>query len=70
MEHQSPGRIEGVQFPFGQTFGSGDGPADWAGTDNCPFFVEDTVAVLVDEKGTAWTSTRLPPLLVQSMVAV
>ena len=64
-----PDRIEGVQFGFGQTCGALNGLADCAGTVNCPFLVEATVAVLVAEKVVVWDSTRLPPWLVQSMVA-
>jgi hypothetical protein len=64
-----PARIEGVQFGFGQTCGASNGLADCAGTLNCPFLVEATVAVLEAVKSDVWDSTRLPPLLVQSMVA-
>jgi hypothetical protein len=60
-----PPRIEGVQFGFGQTWpGAPLGLADRVGTVSCPFFVEATVVVLVDEKLVVWDSTRLPPLLV------
>jgi hypothetical protein len=64
-----PGRIEGVQFGFGQTCGASNALADCAGTRNCPFLVEATVAELLSEKVDVWDSTRLPPRLVQSMVA-
>jgi hypothetical protein len=64
-----PARIEGVQFGFGQTCGALNGLADRVGTVNCPFLVEATVAVLEAVKSDVWDSTRLPPLLVQSMVA-
>jgi hypothetical protein len=64
-----PGLIEGVQFGFGQTCGALNGLADCAGTVNWPFLVEATVAEVVAEKVVVWDSTRLPPLLVQSMVA-
>ena len=64
-----PPRIEGVQLLFGQTCGALNPLTDCAGTDNCPFFVEATVAVLSAAKFDVWDSTRLPPLLVQSMVA-
>jgi hypothetical protein len=36
---------------------------------HCPFLEEATVASLSSEKFDVWDSTRLPPLLVQSMVA-
>jgi hypothetical protein len=64
-----PGAIEGVQFGFGQTCGALKGLADRAGTDNCPFLVEATVAELLAEKVVVWDSTRLPPWLVQLIVA-
>jgi hypothetical protein len=64
-----PSRIEGSQFGFGQTCGALNGLADCAGTRNCPFLVEATVAVLESENDAVWDSTRLPPWLVQSMVA-
>ena len=64
-----PGRIEGVQFGFGQTCGAENGLAVRVGTVNCPFLVEATVVVLLALKVDVWDSTRLPPLLVQSMVA-
>jgi hypothetical protein len=64
-----PGAIEGVQFGFGQTCGAENGCADTAGTDNCPFFEEVSVPPLLVEKVVEWTSTRLPPWLVQLMVA-
>ena len=64
-----PSRIEGVQFGFGHTCGAPNALADCAGTRNCPFLVEATVAVLLSEKVEVWDSTRLPPWLVQSMVA-
>jgi hypothetical protein len=64
-----PPLIEGVQFGFGQTCGALNPLTDCAGTDNCPFLVEATVAELVAAKLVVWDSTRLPPLLVQSMVA-
>jgi hypothetical protein len=64
-----PPRIEGVQFGFGQTCGAENGLTDRVGTFNCPFLVEVTVAVLVSENVVVWDSTKLPPLLVQSMVA-
>jgi hypothetical protein len=64
-----PGAIEGVQFGFGQTCGAENGLTDRVGTDNCPFFVEDTVAELLAAKLVEWTSTRLPPWFVQLMVA-
>jgi hypothetical protein len=59
----------GVQFGFGHTCGAENGLADCAGTDNCPFLVEVTVAELLAEKVVVWDSTSSPPLLVQSMVA-
>jgi hypothetical protein len=66
----TPPRIEGVQFGFGQTCGALLSPlTDCAGTDNCPFFVEATEALLLAEKFDVWDSTRLPPWLVQSIVA-
>jgi hypothetical protein len=65
----TPPRIEGVQFGFGQTCGAENGLADRVGTVNCPFLVEATVAVLSALKFDVWDSTRLPPWLVQSMVA-
>ena len=46
-----PGRIEGVQFGFGQTCGALNALADCAGTDNCPFLEEVTVVELLSEKG-------------------
>jgi hypothetical protein len=64
-----PARIEGVQFGFGQTCGAPNGVADRVGTDNCPFYVEATEAVLLAVKFDVWDSTRLPPWLVQSIVA-
>jgi hypothetical protein len=64
-----PGRIEGVQFGFGQTCGALNGLTDRAGSVNCPFLVEATVAELLAAKVVVWDSTRLPPWLVQSMVA-
>jgi hypothetical protein len=65
-----PPRIEGVQFGFGQVCGALLNPlTDCAGTDNCPFFAEVTVAELSAEKFEVCDSTRLPPWLVQSMVA-
>jgi hypothetical protein len=64
-----PARIEGVQFGFGQTCGAENGLTDCVGTDNCPFLVEVTVVALLAAKVVVWDSTRLPPLLVQSMVA-
>jgi len=66
----TPPRIEGVQFGFGQTCGALLNPlTDCAGTDNCPFFTDATVAELLAAKFDVWDSTRLPPWLVQSMVA-
>jgi hypothetical protein len=62
-------RIEGVQFGFGQICGALNGLASCAGTLNCPFLVEATVAVSESVNIAVWDSTRLPPLLVQSMVA-
>ena len=64
-----PGAIEGVQFGFGQTCGALNGFADCDGTRNCPFLEEVTVVELLVEKVVVWVSTRLPPWLVQSMVA-
>ena len=64
-----PPRIEGVQFGFGQTCGAPNGLTDCVGTLNCPFFVEVAVAELPAAKVDVWDSTRLPPWLVQSMVA-
>jgi hypothetical protein len=64
-----PGAIEGVQFGFGQTCGAENGLTDCDGTRNCPFLVEATVAELLAEKVVVWDSTRLPPWLVQLMVA-
>jgi hypothetical protein len=64
-----PPRIEGVQFGFGQTCGAPNGLTDCAGTRNCPFLEEVNVAPLVSEKVDVCDSTRLPPWLVQSMVA-
>jgi hypothetical protein len=64
-----PPRIEGVQFVFGQTCGAENGLTDCVGTRNCPFLVEGTLAVLSALKFDVWDSTRLPPWLVQSMVA-
>jgi hypothetical protein len=64
-----PGRIEGVQFGFGQTCGALNGLADRVGTVNCPFLVEATLALLLAVKSAVWDSTRLPPWLVQSIVA-
>ena len=64
-----PAWIEGVQFGFGQTCGALNGLADCAGTRSCPFLVEATVAELLSENCAVCDSTRLPPLLVQSMVA-
>jgi hypothetical protein len=64
-----PGAIEGVQLGFGQTCGAENGLTDCAGTRNCPFLVEATVAELLAEKVAVWVSTRLPPWLVQLMVA-
>jgi len=64
-----PDRIEGVQFGFGQTCGALNGLTDRVGTRNCPFLVEATVAELLAENVVVWDSTRLPPWLVQSMVA-
>ena len=64
-----PPRIEGVQFGFGQTCGAPNGLTDCVGTDNCPFLDEVAVAELLAEKFDVWDSTRLPPWLVQSIVA-
>ena len=64
-----PPRIEGVQFEFGQACGAPNGLTDRAGTDNCPFFVEVAVALVEAEKLVVCDSTRLPPWLVQSIVA-
>lgn len=64
-----PARIEGVQLLFGQTCGASNGLADCAGTRNCPFLEDVTVAELLSENCAVCDSTRLPPLLVQSMVA-
>jgi len=69
LSDRVPARIEGVQFGFGQTCGAENGLTDRVGTDNCPFLVEVTVAELLAEKVVVWDSTRLPPWLVQSMVA-
>jgi hypothetical protein len=44
-----PARIEGVQFGFGQTCGAENALADCAGTRNCPFLVEATVAEVLSE---------------------
>jgi hypothetical protein len=67
-----PGRIWGVQLGFGQTWGAENGLTDCAGTRNCPFLVEATVAVLEAVKSAVWDSTGLfllVPLLKQSMIA-
>jgi hypothetical protein len=64
-----PPRIVGVQFGFGQTCGTPNPLTDCAGTRSCPFLEETTVASLLSEKVDVWDSTRLPPWLVQSMVA-
>ena len=64
-----PGRIEGVQFGFGHTCGASNALADCAGTRNCPFLDEVNGVELLSEKVVVWDSTRLPPRLVQSMVA-
>ena len=64
-----PPRIEGVQFEFGQTCCAPNGLTDVPPTDNCPFFVELTVELVEAEKFDVWDSTKLPPWLVQSMVA-
>jgi hypothetical protein len=45
-----PGRIVGVQFGFGQPTGAPLKLTCRAGTFNCPFFVEGTMAELVGEK--------------------
>jgi hypothetical protein len=64
-----PARIEGVQFGFGQTCGALNALTDRAPTFNCPFLEEVSVAALLAAKVAVWDSTRLPPWLVQSMVA-
>ena len=67
-----PGRIEGVQFGFGQTCGAENGLAVCCGTVNCPFLVEATVAELSALKVDVWDSIGLfllLPGLLQSMVA-
>jgi len=64
-----PARIEGVQFGFGQTCGALNALTDRVGTVNCPFLVEATVAELLAANVVVWDSTRLPPWLVQSIVA-
>jgi len=70
-----PGRIVGVQLGFGQPTGAPAKLTDRVGTDNCPFFVEATVAVLVGEKLVVWDSIGLflfegSPGLKQSTIAV
>jgi hypothetical protein len=68
-----PDRMTGVQFGFGQPTGAPLKLTDFAGTDNCPFFAEVTVASLVGEKLVVWDSTALfgfVPWLKQSMIAV
>ena len=64
-----PARIEGVQFGLGQTCGALNGLTDRGPTLNCPFLEEVSVAALLAEKTAVCDSTRLPPWLVQSMVA-
>src|SRR5207244_3387726 len=62
-----PPRIKGVQFEFGHTWpGAPLGFTDRVGTLNCPFFVEATVVVLLEEKLVVWDSTTLPPWFLQS----
>jgi hypothetical protein len=70
IERDGAPRIDGLQFGFGQTCGAENGLTDFVGTFNCPFLVEARVLVLVSENVVVWDSTRLPPLLVQSMVAL
>jgi hypothetical protein len=68
-----PGRIVGVQLSFGQPTGAPLKLTDRTGTDNCPFFVEATVAELVGEKLVVWDSIglfRFAPGLKQSTIAV
>jgi hypothetical protein len=68
-----PARMTGVQFGFGQPTGAPVKLTDCVGTDNCPFFEEVTVALLVGEKLVVCDSTGfcgfVPPLK-QSMIAV
>jgi hypothetical protein len=64
-----PGAIEGVQFGFGHTCGAPKALADCDGRRNCPFLEEVTVAELLSEKVVVCDSTRLPPWLVQLIVA-
>jgi hypothetical protein len=65
-----PGRIDGVQFGFGQTCGAENGLTEIGGTVNCPFRVDLSVGgELLAENVDVWDSTRLPPWFVQSMVA-
>jgi hypothetical protein len=68
-----PARIVGVQFAFGQPTGAPLKLADCAGTDNCPFLVEATVAELMGEKLVVWDSIGFcgfVPGLKQSTIAV